>query len=274
MKKAKGFPDKNKFVLICCTMAMVVISCSDANERSGDDNPPQGIQNKMEQPQQTNADGKNGSTARFTVLHDKLYAVSGGGLAVFDLASPEKPSRSGFSAVSSDIETLFNDGERLFIGAESALYIYSIDDPNKPSRVGQYGHIKSCNPVVTSGTNAFVTLRSDRRTCDGKENNLVVIDVKNPEKPVKISSVPMNSPAGLGILDTRLFVCDDGQGLKEFNVSDTKAVKETATVKDEICFDVIPLKNTLITTGADAISQYDISEAKLTRISRIEIEKY
>ena len=59
-----------------------------------------------------------------------------------------------------------------------------------------------------------------------------------------------------------------------YGVSDSKAVKDPATVKDEICFDVIPLKNTLITTGADAISQYDISEAKLTRISRIEIERY
>ena len=223
----------------------------------------------------TSADGvgKTGSTARFNVMSNKLYTISGGGIAVFDITAPANPTRSGFTAVAGDIETLFNDGKNLFIGAQSAMYIYSVAHPDRPAVLGIQSHARSCDPVVTSGDLAYVTLRSDNQRCWGNTNVLKVIDIKNPRRPHEIGSIKMFRPTGLGIADQRLFVCDDRTGMTEFDLSQPDEPKEMLRVLDENCSDIIPLEKTIITTGASGISQYDIEKARLVRLSRIDIEK-
>ena len=219
------------------------------------------------------SDGKTGSTARFNVMNDKLYTISGGGLAVFDVSLPENPIRSGFTSIAGDIETVFNDGKHLFIGAETALHIYSVDNPNYPSRLGVHYHVRSCDPVVTSGNIAYVTLKSDRVRCNGTTNVLKVIDVSNPKRPVEIQMLPMFRPAGLGIADKRLFVCDAQMGMAEFDLNDPRMPIPVRRVQEENCSDLIPLEKTLITTGVGGVSQYDIENGGLVFLSRIQLDK-
>jgi hypothetical protein len=219
------------------------------------------------------SEGKTGSTARFNVMNNKLYTISGVGIAVFDITAPANPTRSGFTAVAGDIETLFNDGKNLFIGAQSAMYIYSVANPDRPSAMGIQRHARSCDPVVTSGDLAYVTLRSDNQRCRGNTNVLKIISVQNPNHPFEVGSLQMFRPTGLGIADDRLFVCNGESGMVEFDLWMPHRPRELANVRDEICSDIIPLEKAIITTGASGISQYDIEQGRLVRLSRIEIEK-
>ncbi|NBX18696.1 MAG: hypothetical protein EBR09_15185 [Proteobacteria bacterium] len=219
------------------------------------------------------SDAKTGSTARFSVMNEKLYIISGGGIDVFDISVAANPTKSGFTGVALDIETLFNDGKHLFVGSESALHIYAVTNPDRPVKIGFHRHARACDPVVTSGDVAYVTLRNDNPRCGGTRNVLKVVDIEDRSFPFEIASIPMHAPKGLGIADKRLFICDGDHGMVEFDISNPHSPLELSGVRDEKCFDVIPLEKTLITTGQDGISQYDIEQGKLIRLSRIEVEK-
>jgi len=216
--------------------------------------------------------GKTGSTARFTVLNDRLYTLSSGRIVSFDVSTPSKPARAGSTRVAMDIETLFNDGKHLFVGAETALHILSVENPDLPKLIGQHPHARACDPVVTSGEYAFVTLRSGRRNCNAGVNMLKVIDISVPQSPYEVQSIPMYKPSGLGVAKDRLFVCDAEQGLAEFDITRPAELSELSRVRDEFCSDVIPLEKVLITTGESGITQYNIENDMLLRLSRIETE--
>lgn len=217
--------------------------------------------------------GRTGSTARFSVLNDRLYTLNSGRIIAFDISSPDKPLRAGSSRVASDIETLYNDGKNLFIGAETALYIYSVKNPNQPSLVGIHSHQRACDPVVTAGNFAFVTLKSGASRCSGNTNVLKVIDIRNPHRPIEIKRIDMFRPSGLGVANDRLFVCDGEEGLAEFDISRPTETRELSRARDEVCSDVIPLEKTLITTGPNGISQYDLSNDSFVYLSRIEAQR-
>ena len=265
-----------KYATQMITLSVLCVACGrEAAFDSNRSNAPNASQvpNGGGAQEQSTGIGKAGSTARFNVMNDKLYAITDGGIAVFDIASPEEPTRSGFSAVAEDIETLFNNGENLFVGAQSAMHVYSVAEPNHPFPIGIHRHARSCDPVVTQGEFAYVTLRSDNQRCAGNANVLKVIDIQNPARPRELYSSRLSEPYGLGIADTRLFVCDGREGLVEFYLSSFGRPKELSRVGDEFCHDVIPLEKTLIATGTHGISQYDIQESRLVRLSRIAVEK-
>ncbi len=217
--------------------------------------------------------GKTGSTARFTVLNDRLYTLSSGRIVSFDISTPSQPVRSGAARVAMDIETLFNDGKHLFVGAETALHILSVENPDLPKLIGQHPHARACDPVVTSGEYAFVTLRSGSRNCNAGVNVLKVINISMPKRPVEVQRISMHKPSGLGVAKDRLFVCDAEHGLAEFDISRPAELRELSRVRDEFCSDVIPLEKVLITTGESGITQYNIENETLLRLSRIEAEK-
>lgn len=271
MKKKMGFSVLKKMsIVIVITNFLSGCGSSNSNMVGNPGNP---VARAGNTETSSGGEGKTGSTARFNVMNNKLYTISGGGIAVFDITAPANPTRSGFTAVAGDIETLFNDGKSLFVGAQSAMYIYSVANPDRPSAMGIQRHARSCDPVVTSGTLAYVTLRSDNQRCMGNTNVLKVISIQDPYQPFEVGSLQMFRPTGLGIADNRLFVCDGRLGMVEFDLGMPGDPREMNSVRDEVCSDIIPLEKTIITTGASGISQYDIEQGRLVRLSRIDIEK-
>lgn len=219
--------------------------------------------------------GKAGSTSRFTILNEHLYTLSKGRIQSFHLANPENLSVDGTVRVATDIETITNDGARLYVGAETAMYIYSVAIPARPELLGRHAHQQACDPVVTSGNFAFVTLRNQLgiSRCSGRTNTLEVIDISKPERPRRVQEIQMHHPSGLGISKDRLFVCDGDAGLVEFDISNPTETRELSRAENEVCADVIALEKTLITTSAEGISQYDLSDEKFGFLSRISAQK-
>lgn len=203
--------------------------------------------------------GVGGSMAAFKLYDSYLYTIhQSSNIKVFDITDGLNPAEGESVYVTWGIETLFIKENKLFIGAQDGMYIYSLVDAHLPSYISQFSHIRSCDPVVVEGDYAYVTLRGGS-SCGGFENQLDVIDISNINAPELIKTYTMHNPHGLGIDSTTLFICDGDEGLKIFDASDPLKVTDNQLnhFEDIDAFDVIPLGGHLLLIGEDGLHQYD-----------------
>lgn len=215
--------------------------------------------------------GVNGSMSRFSIYDKYLFTIVGVNMNVFEL-SGDKPT-----PIKSDIylgrqaETLFNYGDKLFMGTATGMVIFSLEDPTTPRYRSSISHIFACDPVVVDGDLAYVTIHSGS-TCGQNANELMVIDVSNVDAPKLLVTYGMKCPKGLGIDRNTLFLCDEG--LKIFNAKDPLTLKANQLVyyAGMDGYDVIPYKNTLMMVADDGIYQYDYSNLDaITPLSKLPI---
>lgn len=204
--------------------------------------------------------GIGGSMARFTISNDHLYALDGANMDIIELSAPETPKAKKEILISWDAETIFPYKENLFFGTQSGMLIYDLKDPESPSLVSTYAHIRSCDPVVIADDYAYVTLRSGS-ACAGFTNQLEVIDISNLSSPVLKTTCQMTNPYGLGIDNGMLFVCDGDSGLRVLDATDITAIcgKQLAHYDNIHAFDIIPYRNIAMMIGPDGLYQYDYS---------------
>ncbi|MDY0002870.1 MAG: hypothetical protein RBU30_16345 [Polyangia bacterium] len=214
--------------------------------------------------------GTGGSMARFALHGEHLYTLGRSELVIFDLRDGLSPEQIGSQRIGWDVETLFLSGNRLFVGARSGMYIYDVSVPQAPRQLAFTGHLYACDPVVVRGDTAFVTLRKGSQ-CRGGSNELRVYDVSNPTQPELIATYPMKNPWGLGVDGPWLFVADGRAGLKVFDSRDPRRIVEVQRLRRVTGYDVIPSGGLLIISAADGLYQYDYSQGRLRRLSRIPI---
>jgi hypothetical protein len=207
--------------------------------------------------------GIGGSMARFTIEGDYLYMLDAGNVHSVSIKTLENPIAKSKNMIAWDIETIFPHEGKLFFGAQSGMYIFGLDDPEKPTQISRYAHVRSCDPVVVEGDLAYVTLRSGT-TCHGFTNQLEVIDIKDLTNPVLLKIYPMTNPHGLGIDNKNLFICDGDDGLKIYDATDHLKISDNqlAHYKNINTYDVIPYNNVAIMAGKDGIYQFDYSNPK------------
>ena len=209
----------------------------------------------------TSSFGIGGSMARFTIAENTLYALHQNSLKIFDITSPTNMLNNGDKAIGWGMETIFPYNDHLFIGTQTGMLIYNISTPTNPIHVSTFNHIRSCDPVVVDEEYAYVTLR-DGNNCGETVNQLDVVNIKNYNNPFLVKSYPMTNPHGLGIDDKILFICDGDAGLKIYNATDPKKIKENhlITFSDLNTYDVIPVNDILLMIGGDGFYQYDYSD--------------
>lgn len=216
--------------------------------------------------------GTGGSMARFAITGDYLYAVDDYQMHVFNVSVPENPNDVGLVDLGWGIETIFPYKNNLFIGSQSGMFVYNIDDPTQPQYMSQVSHITTCDPVVANDTYAFVTLRSENNEnnwCGNTfTNRLDVVDITDVTNATLLYDFDMTSPYGLGLDGNTLFVTEGDNGLKVFDISDVSSIDEHLIqhLTGFNAYDVIPNNGTLILTGADGLYQFDytnLDEIKL-----------
>jgi hypothetical protein len=218
-----------------------------------------------------NVTGVGGSMARFTIAGNYLYAVDDMNLLSFDISNAE-PVNTKTEEIGWRIETIFPYQDYLFIGSQSAMYIYDISTPQSPVEASRYNHFTACDPIVVQNDIAYVTLRSDRVQCPRSVNRLEVIDVEDPKNPREMKVYEMKNPHGLGIDGNYLFVSEGDNGIKIMDASDPENIEVLRFVENIKSFDVIPFNNVLMVTGKDGIVQYDYSNIEdIKRLSTIPV---
>jgi hypothetical protein len=139
------------------------------------------------------------------------------------------------------------------------MYIYDNSDPAHPVRISRFSHVTSCDPVVVEGNYADVTLRGGTR-CGGRNNLLEIIDVSDTRAPKLIASYPMDGPYGFGIDRGLLFICDGDTGLKLFDASEPKELKNVGGFSCIKTHDVILHHKIAVVIGQKGLYQYDYQD--------------
>lgn len=218
--------------------------------------------------------GTGGSMARFAIMGNALYCVLPDKLQVYDISTPTEPVAKSPVTLSVGLETIFPYKDNLFIGANDGMYIFDNKQPESPSLLSHYTHVQSCDPVVVQGNFAYVTLRGGVNCRQFiSASTLDVVNISDLRNPRLVHSQPMESPYGLGVDGTQLFVCEGNNGLKIFDITKPEQPVLKETLKEVKSFDVIPLNKTLLVTGDGGFYQYSYQNAgKLELLSKISIE--
>lgn len=203
------------------------------------------------------ATGQGGSLARFTIAQQHLYVVDEMKLITYSLANPTSPKVTSSVYIGEDIETIYSYKDKLFIGSQNAMYIYSIADAGHPNKLGSASHVRACDPVVADDTVAYVTVRSGN-TCGGNQNAMYVYDVKKLLNPVERNVLNIESPWGLGMANNTLFVCNGSNGLSVYDITDRYYPKLVRKIYDDTYYDVIVYGNLLICMVQDGTLLYEL----------------
>lgn len=200
---------------------------------------------------------RGGSTARFAVKEDILYVVDDFRLNVFDISNEDESNLLSNDEVGWGIETIFPYGNLLLLGTQSGVLIYDISVPSRPVYISQYNHIVACDPVVTDGNFAYLTLRTGTN-CGRPINELQILDLSDIRNPVVINRIPMTNPKGLALNNNILYVCDDG--IKVLDVTDKHNIQTLKHVGNLPANDVIFHRNQLLVTADNGFFQFDADE--------------
>lgn len=207
----------------------------------------------------SNSTGEGGSLNQLTVAGpnlDYLYSVRGNEITVFDISNANTPEKLSTVYAHEEIETVHNMGEHLYLGTPVGMLVYDIQTPASPNFIGEFRHVRSCDPVVAEGNYAYVTLRGGGE-CGGTTNELHVLDITDPSFPQMINRYSMEGPYGLGIENGTLFVCDGDDGLKVFDATNPEAgLKQVAKFGKIKAIDVIARDGFVILIAEDGLYQY------------------
>lgn len=223
--------------------------------------------------------GVGGSMARFAISGDLLYTVNSRSLQAFDISQPADPIiYERAYDVPFDVETLYSYKDRLYIGSKTGLYVYSKPSATKDlDKIGEFGHIRSNDPVVVQDDIAYVTLNSRRG--DGA-NELQILDVTKPSPTlIKRQRAYLLSPGGLGIDGKTLFICDGKEGLKLFDVNRTinpdnnesnvtLTFNRASSLPSLQCYDLIPHKGLLLVSHEASVSQFDYTHLPMVEYKK------
>lgn len=224
--------------------------------------------------------GISGSMARFTIVNNYLYTVGRSNLTAFNISSSANPVKENVKSLGWNIETIYPLKDKLFIGAQTGMFIYSIADPANPSFLGSFSHACFNDPVIADDQYAYVTLRAttDPTPCRGtvaaQRNELDIVNISNILRPTLLKIYDMAEPKGLSKDGDLLFICDGKAGLKIFNAANVLDLKQVKVIDNIQPFDVICQAGLAIVVADEGIFQYDytnINNIKL--ISKITIDK-
>ncbi|MFY0605588.1 MAG: hypothetical protein JXR10_02665 [Cyclobacteriaceae bacterium] len=244
-------------ILTIMIVAMSIFSCADNDESNISLGPGEG------------AVGVGGSTARFVIKGDYLYIVTDVELKVLKLTTGQKPQLVSEIPTTRGLETIFNLGNYLFLGAEDGVYIYNLINPANPSFITRYVHQLACDPVIAQGSFAYLTLR-DGTDCRGTgTNQLITLDISDINSIVAVDTINMLRPRGLTIFEGDLYVSEGAFGTKKFDIS-TPYRPHQDTLYDHIpSNDLIGLSDVLIVTENRGVSQFNSINDTLTLLSQI-----
>jgi hypothetical protein len=217
--------------------------------------------------------GMGGSMARFTIFNNHLYTVTNTNLKVFNISSRENPSFTNEVNIGWGIETIYPFKDKLFIGSNTGMFIYDVSNPGTPSKLGQFQHVFSCDPVIAEDKYAYVTLRSGT-ICRNATNLLEVINIENVLQPSAVKTYTMTNPHGLSKDGNILFLCDGKAGLKIYDASNVLNVKLIKTVDNLETFDVIAWNRRALVVAKDGLYQFDYTDqGNIKLLSKINIDK-
>ena len=199
-----------------------------------------------------------GSMTRFLPIDDYLYTINFNELVLFQIGSDYRPSPWIKKNTETQVETLFQLNDLLFVGSVNGMLVYDVSDAADPDYINRIEHMRSCDPVVADANYAYVTLRGGTN-CFTDINELQTIDIQDPQNLSLVSRKDMYNPHGLGIYNDHLIVSDGTAGIKIVDVSTPTEPNIVNSAPIQFAYDVIIDYPLALIVGETDLFQYDIS---------------
>lgn len=204
--------------------------------------------------------GVSGSLSRFAVLNNFLYTVSNMQLTSFDISNAFAPVFKSNFNVDWHVETIYPFKGKLFVGTNNGVYMYDAQaSPSNPAPLGEFTHVRGCDPVVADDNYAYVTI-NDSSACLGFNNELQIVNIEDLGNSFLVQSYQLTHPIGLSKDGNNLFVCDGNDGLKIYNAADVSNLQLIKQLKGGEAMDVIAENGLAVVVASDGIYQYDYSD--------------
>ena len=214
----------------------------------------------------SNGSGIAGSMASMVLMNDYLYAIrEPHSVGIVDIATAATLRLDTTFYAGFDLETIYPFEDKLFLGSSTGMFMYDLANPTSPVQLGTFSHGRACDPVVTDGEYAYVTLRGGT-SCGGNDNELNIIDVKDLMNPVLVKTYPLTGPTGLTKDGNLLFVCDGTSGVRLYDASDPGELKQLQQIDSDEPYDVIATNKTAMIVGKNGLYQYDYSDLDNIRL--------
>lgn len=221
-----------------------------------------------------NSNSQIGSINRIAYLDGYVYMIGRSKLTIYD--DREDFTQVFDNHIGSNMETIYPLENRLFIGTNNSVDIYSIADPAAPQYESGFWHAASCDPVFPIDRNtAYATLRTGEfATCPGDINALVVLDISSLWNIQQVQEVEMLSPYGITSIGDKLYVGEGENGLKVFNSANSRNLELVQWDQSVKAYDVLAhptLSHILLIAGPEGLSQYQVGQSsELQLLSRID----
>ncbi|MFY0592223.1 hypothetical protein [Roseivirga sp.] len=210
--------------------------------------------------------GVGGSLAKFTISNNQVIVLNGSEVKQFDILSSGELSEKNTLQIFRQLETIFPYEDKILIGSSNAVYFLGFDSEGLLSVLSTYDHLTACDPVVASNGIAFSTLKvTDCRA--GSEDLLEAIDISDIANPRVLRVYDTQSPFGLAIRGSFLFVCEKG-GLTmySFNSEGNLTEMDFLTIDGAIPLDIIVNGGYLIVRTSEGIYNVSYSDTSLTGV--------
>ncbi|MEO0468841.1 MAG: hypothetical protein AAF206_04405 [Bacteroidota bacterium] len=168
-----------------------------------------------------------GSMSCITMKGDYLYAINGEGLLSFRARITDLPVEFISGQPVPEVETIWEQGEYLYMGTKRGMFIYSLEDRSKPLYESFVPHIRARDPVVVQGDYAYVTTRAEQGIRRSR-NELIINNVADVSNPFQVKRIPLSQPRGLSVKGKSLAVCEGTDGIRFFLLTDPGTPKEVA----------------------------------------------
>ena len=216
-------------------------------------------------PKAASSTGVAGSMAGMVLMNDNLYAITEmHSLGIVDISNAAAPTLDSTFFAGYDLQTIFPFEDKLFLGSAIGMFMYDVSDPKHPASIGEFKHGRACDPVITDGKYAYVTLHAGD-ACGGDANELNVIDVKDLQHPSLVKTYPLTKPTGLSKDGDLLFICD-GTAVKVYNATNPGALQLLQPIASNEPYDVIAEDKKAMVVCNDGLYQYDYSDINHIRL--------
>ncbi|MGZ5190551.1 MAG: LVIVD repeat-containing protein [Flavisolibacter sp.] len=217
--------------------------------------------------------GVGGSMSRFALAKERLYTVGEVKMDVFNITNSINPVKVNETNIGMNIETVYPFRDKLFIGSQTGMFIYNINNPDAPTKEGQFAHVRTCDPVIADDKYAYVTLRSGS-ACVGFTNQLEILNLNNISNPTLVKTYLLTNPHGLSKDGNTLFICDGRDGLKIFDASNVSDIKLINRIHVPDTYDIIAYNGNALLVAKDGLYQYDYTDLQNIKLrSKIELSK-
>ncbi len=209
--------------------------------------------------------GTAGSMAGMVLIKDHLFAITEmHSLGIVDITNAATPKQDTSFFAGYDLQTIFPFEDKLFLGSAIGMFMYDVSDPQHPVSLGQFTHGRACDPVITDGHFAYVTLHAGDG-CGGDANELNVIDINDLQHTQLVKTYPFTKPTGLGKDGDLLFICDS-TAVKVYNAAKPADLQLLQEIPSNSPYDIIAANNRALVVCNNGLYQYDYSDLQHVRL--------